>query len=99
MNFGWLAEGKKVRSQSNTFSIHQSIPHCRQVDSILSDLARKFALARFVRVSAEDLEFDLVGSSAILAYRGGILVANLVRLVDYVNDRFDVESVEDVLIR
>ncbi|KAG2173766.1 hypothetical protein INT43_005186, partial [Umbelopsis isabellina] len=77
----------------------ESIPHCREVDSILSDLARKFSLARFVRVSAEELEFDLVGSSAILAYRGGILVANLVRLVDYVNDRFDMESVEDVLIR
>jgi hypothetical protein len=68
------------------------------VDDILTDLARKYAMARFVRVSAHDLEFDLVGSSAILGYRGGLLVANLVRLVDYVNSRFDVETVEDVLL-
>lgn len=56
-------------------------------------------MARFVRVSAIDLGFDLVGSSAILAYRGGLLVANLVRLLDYVNNRFDTETVEDVLLR
>jgi hypothetical protein len=56
-------------------------------------------MARFVRVSAIDLDFDLVGSSAILAYRGGLLVANLVRLLDYVNNRFDTETVEDVLLR
>ncbi|GAB5591969.1 hypothetical protein Unana1_06869 [Umbelopsis nana] len=77
----------------------ESIPHCRQVDNIFSDLARKYAMARFVRVSAIELDFDLVGSSAILAYRGGLLVANLVRLVDYVNNRFDTEIVEDVLLR
>lgn len=76
----------------------QSIPHCRKVDDIFADLARKYAMARFVRVPALDLEFDLVGSSAILGYRGGLLVANLVRLVDYVNARFEVETVEDVLL-
>ncbi|KAG2187965.1 hypothetical protein INT44_000715 [Umbelopsis vinacea] len=77
----------------------ESIPHCRQVDDIFADLARKYAMARFVRVSAHDLEFDLVESSAILGYRGGLLVANLVRLVDYVNSRFEVETVEDVLLK
>ncbi|KAG0181164.1 hypothetical protein DFQ28_007472 [Apophysomyces sp. BC1034] len=72
---------------------------CQTLDEHLRGLAHKYALAKFIRVSALDLEFDLVGSPAILAYKSGILVANLVRLVDEVGSRFSVEDVEDVLLR
>ena len=63
------------------------------------DLAQKYALAKFIRVSATDLEFDLVGSPTILGYKAGMLVANLVRFVDYVGPRFSEEAVETALVR
>lgn len=69
------------------------------MDIHLTELAKKYVLAKFIRVSAIDLDFDLVGSPAILAYHGGILVANLVRIIDEVGQRFDVDSIEDVLLK
>lgn len=65
----------------------------------LIDLAEKYALAKFIRVSAAELDFDLVGSPAILAYRNGILVANLVRLVDCVGPVLSPDSIEQLLLR
>lgn len=56
-------------------------------------------MAKFIRVSALDLEFDLVGSPAILAYQGGILIANLVRIIDEVGTRFDIDAIEDILLK
>ncbi|KAI8969180.1 thioredoxin-like protein [Mycotypha africana] len=78
-----------------------SLPKCKELDTILTDLSKKYRLAKFLRVSAQDLDFDLVGSPAILAYKGGILVANLVRLVDQCSatSRFDIDSIEEVLLR
>ncbi|CAO3589104.1 unnamed protein product [Absidia cylindrospora] len=76
-----------------------TLEHCRQLDVILQGLARKYCLAKIIRVSALDLEFDLVGSPAILGYKDGILVANLVRLDDEVGSRYTAEAVEDVLVR
>ncbi|KAG2224127.1 hypothetical protein INT45_000142 [Circinella minor] len=77
----------------------ESISTCRKLDEFLVDLAQKYALAKFIRVSAADLEFDLVGSPTILAYKAGMLVANLVRFVDYVGPRFSEEAVEAALVR
>lgn len=77
----------------------ESLPDCRLLDDFLKSLAKKYTLAKFLRVSANDLEFDLVGSPAILAYQGGLLIANLVRIIDEVGTRFDVDSIEDILLR
>ncbi|KAI8369007.1 thioredoxin-like protein [Blakeslea trispora] len=68
------------------------LPTCLQLDDYLRQLAQKYTLAKFIRISAEELDFDLVGSPTILAYQG-------VRLVDHVGSRFDVDTVEDVLLR
>lgn len=76
-----------------------SLPKCKELDTILYDLAQKYRLAKFIRVSANDLDFDLVGSPAILAYTSGILVANLVRIIDIVGSRFDIDAIEDTLLR
>ncbi|CAO3635046.1 unnamed protein product [Cunninghamella blakesleeana] len=75
-----------------------TLDHCKQLDQILNGLAQKYCLAKFIRVSALALEFDLVGSPAILAYKSGILMANLVRLDDEVNSIYTPESIEEVLI-
>jgi hypothetical protein len=72
---------------------------CRLLDDIFVGLASKYALAKFIRVSALDLEFDLVGSPSILAYQNGLLVANLVRIIDQVGSRFDNDSIEDILLK
>jgi hypothetical protein len=72
---------------------------CRLLDDIFVGLASKYALAKFIRVSALDLEFDLVGSPSILAYQNGVLVANLVRIIDQVGSRFDNDSIEDILLK
>ncbi|KAI8988661.1 thioredoxin-like protein [Pilobolus umbonatus] len=77
----------------------ERIPKCRLLDNYLVELSQKYALAKFIRVSAVELDFDLVESPAILAYQHGQLVANLVRLVDEVGSRFDIDAVEDVLLR
>lgn len=76
-----------------------SLPKCKELDMILFDLSQKYRLAKFIRVSANDLDFDLVGSPAILAYTSGILVANLVRIIDGVGSRFDIDAIEDILLR
>ncbi|KAI8338583.1 thioredoxin-like protein [Chlamydoabsidia padenii] len=76
-----------------------SLENCRRLDDILQGLAHKYSLAKFIRVSGLDLEFDLIGSPAILGYKSGMLIANLVRLDDEVGAKYTAESVEDVLIR
>ncbi|CDH52167.1 hypothetical protein RO3G_10266 [Lichtheimia corymbifera JMRC:FSU:9682] len=76
----------------------ESIPACRTLDDFWRELARKYAFAKFVRVSARELDFDLVGSPAVLGYRNGNLVANLVRFVDMVGPAFTEEAVENALL-
>ncbi|KAI9322277.1 thioredoxin-like protein [Dichotomocladium elegans] len=76
----------------------EAIPACRKLDEFWPSLARKFALAKFVRVSAIELEFDLVESPAVLGYKGGNLIANLVRFVDHVGPQFTAEAVEEALL-
>ena len=49
-------------------------------------------------MSARELEFDLVGSPAVLGYKNGNLVANLVRFVDLVGAAFTEEAVENALL-
>ncbi|KAI9364534.1 thioredoxin-like protein [Pilaira anomala] len=77
----------------------ESLQKCKELDKHLLDLSYKYALAKFVRISALELDFDLVESPAILGYKNGILITNLVRIIDLVGERFDIEEIEDVLIR
>lgn len=76
-----------------------SIPTCKLLDEHLRGLSNKYSLAKFIRVSAIQLEFDLVESPAILVYKNGILIANLVRIIDEVSTRFDIDEIEDILTR
>lgn len=76
-----------------------SISTCKLLDDHLRGLSNKYSLAKFVRVSADELEFDLVESPAILVYKNGILIANLVRIIDEVSKRFDIDEIEDILTR
>lgn len=77
----------------------ESLQKCKELDKHLLDLSYKYALAKFVRISALELDFDLVESPAILGYKNGILITNLVRIIDLVGERFDIEEIEDLLTR
>ncbi|CAG8585611.1 1275_t:CDS:2 [Funneliformis caledonium] len=77
-----------------------SIPQCRLLNECLIHLARKFVGAKFLRILAHDLEFDPIGLPALLVYKNGELIANLVKITEEIGEtNFDADTVEEVLIR
>ncbi|CAJ0861932.1 18051_t:CDS:2 [Entrophospora sp. SA101] len=77
-----------------------SIPQCRLLNDCLANLARKYVKAKFLRILANDLDFDVVGLPTLLVYRNGRLIVNLVKVTDEIGEtNFDVDNVEDVLTR
>ncbi len=68
---------------------------------MLGDLARKHEYTRFIQLSYQEAEMDRVATPAILAYRAGDLIANLVSVVDELPADADlnVHSVEHLLQR
>ena len=63
-------------------------------------MARKFVRAKFLRILANDLEFDPIGLPALLVYKNGELIANLVKITEEIGEiNFDSDTVEKVLIR
>ncbi|GBB93191.1 hypothetical protein RclHR1_02130004 [Rhizophagus clarus] len=77
-----------------------SIPQCRLLNECLIYLARKFVRAKFLRILASDLEFDPIGLPALLVYKNGELIANLVKITEQIGEiNFDSDTVEEVLIR
>ncbi|CAB4424594.1 unnamed protein product [Rhizophagus irregularis] len=77
-----------------------SIPQCRLLNECLIYLARKFVKAKFLRILASDLEFDPVGLPALLVYKNGELIANLVKITEQIGEiNFDSDTVEEVLIK
>ncbi|CAG8600805.1 11951_t:CDS:2 [Diversispora eburnea] len=77
-----------------------SNPQCRLLNECLTQLAKKFVYAKFIRILAHDLEFDPIGLPALLVYKNGDLIANLVKITDEIGENnFDFKIVENVLIR
>ena len=52
------------------------------VEDALSTLARKHEFTRFVKLNYQDAEMIPIAVPAILAYKAGDLIANLVSVVD-----------------
>jgi len=51
-------------------------------------------------MQAREAEFDIVGLPALLAYKNGKLIANLVKVTDEIGEReFDANVIEEILIR
>ena len=69
------------------------------VEDALTDIARKNEFTRFVKLSYQDAEMDPISVPAILAYKNGELVANLVSVVDEIPAGRDLSarSLEGVL--
>lgn len=70
-----------------------------QVESHLTVLATKHTTTRFVRLHYLEAEMDAASIPAILAYKQGDLVANLVAVVNEIpsDKRLSVGSLEDVM--
>jgi len=70
------------------------------VEDALSNLARKHETTRFVKITADEAEMDIVAVPAILAYQAGELIANLVSVVDEIPDGRELSSVSlELLLR
>ena len=52
------------------------------VEDGLATLAHKHEVVRFVKLPYHEAEMDLAAVPAILAYRGGEMIANLVSIID-----------------
>ncbi|CAG8554369.1 1894_t:CDS:2 [Ambispora gerdemannii] len=77
-----------------------SIIECIRLNECLVHLARKYACVKFLRVLAHELDFDPAGLPAILAYKNGNLIANLVKITEeFDKPDFDSNIVEQVLLR
>ncbi|KAL1915013.1 uncharacterized protein VTP21DRAFT_7718 [Calcarisporiella thermophila] len=76
------------------------IPSCRLLNTCLAHLARRYSAAKFLSILADEVDFDPVGLPAVLGYRAGKLEVNLTPITDEIGeDGFDLEQVEDVLLR
>jgi len=79
---------------------NKEIPECRVLNECLTHLARKYIGVKFLRMQAREAEFDIVGLPALLAYKNGKLIANLVKVTDEIGEReFDANVIEEILIR
>ncbi|KAF0466647.1 thioredoxin-like protein [Gigaspora margarita] len=77
-----------------------SNPQCRLLNECLTHLARKFIHSKFLRILAHDLDFDPIGLPALLVYKNGNLIANLVKITDEIGEtNFDSDTVEEILLR
>ena len=71
------------------------------VEESLKPLAQKYATTRFVKLHYDEAEMDAASVPAILAYKEGELIANLVSIIDEipVDKEVNSQSLEGVLIQ
>lgn len=71
------------------------------VADCLHTLARRYLTTRFIRLHHTEAEMDAAATPAILAYKGGELFANIMRVVDEIPPGRSIssESLELVLRR
>ncbi|PUU80782.1 thioredoxin-like protein [Tuber borchii] len=73
----------------------------RFVEDCLNTLARRYATTRFVKLHHNEAEMDVAVVPAVLAYKGGELFANIMRIVDEIPSgrSLSTDSLELVLRR
>ncbi|KAL7748665.1 hypothetical protein RI367_006076 [Sorochytrium milnesiophthora] len=81
------------------------IPDCTKLNKMMTMLARRFGYAKFLRIlsTEADASFDHVALPALLVYRGGDLVCNLIRVTDEMEEvggaDFELTDCEAVLLK
>ncbi|CAZ85303.1 unnamed protein product [Tuber melanosporum] len=73
----------------------------RFVEDCLNTLARRYTTTRFVKLHHNEAEMDVAAVPAVLAYKGGELFANIMRIVDEIPSgrSLSTDSLELVLRR
>lgn len=71
------------------------------VEDCVRDLARQHKNTRFVRLHYEEAEFQAAGVPAILAYRGGDKIADMVPVMEEMPDDADLSpaALESVMMK
>ena len=71
------------------------------MEDCLNTLARRYATTRFVKLHHNEAEMDVAVVPAVLAYKGGELFANIMRIVDEIPSgrSLSTDSLELVLRR
>lgn len=90
---------------SNVFVIihiyDEFLAACRSLNKALTKLAKMYPTAKFCRVQAEHVQvsdaFKKDGLPALLVYRNGEMVGNLLKVSDDLGTEFEVEDVETFL--
>ncbi|KAK9761287.1 hypothetical protein K7432_013928 [Basidiobolus ranarum] len=74
---------------------------CKRMNECLDRIAARYVHAKFLKIPSveADPDFDPIALPAILAYKNGTLVANLIRVTEELGDRFDEEAVEALLVK
>ncbi|ORY08278.1 thioredoxin-like protein [Basidiobolus meristosporus CBS 931.73] len=74
---------------------------CKRMNDCLDRIATRYVHAKFLKIPSveADPDFDPIALPAILAYKNGELIANLIRVTEELGDRFDEEAVEALLVK
>ncbi|XP_019851966.1 PREDICTED: phosducin-like protein [Amphimedon queenslandica] len=74
---------------------------CVKLNRCLADLAKKYPTVKFCRIQSHQLElskeFQEKGLPAILVYKSGNMIGNLLRVTDTLGESFKMNDIEDFL--
>ena len=62
------------------------------MEDAIATIARKHEYTRFVKLSYQDAEMSPAAVPALLAYKGGDLIANLVSIIDEIPEGRDLST-------
>lgn len=92
---GYLDAIEKVSRDATVvvFVYDQESEVCAMIESAMKPLVSQNPTVRFVKVHFEEIEFDMAGVPAILAYRNqGDLFANLTAMIDMIPEEDDLDT-------
>ena len=80
---------------------HSTIHTCQMLQSSLEKLSQSMIHTQFIQVYAleANANLDMICLPAVLIYRGGELIHNLVRFTDDLPKRFSVDDVRDIFVK
>lgn len=74
-------------------------PTSKKLDGCLIQLAGRYATTKFIRIKAQEVDFDEEVCPTVLVYRAGDLIANLVMISYELSEDFDSSELEELLTK
>lgn len=90
-----------IFAATSSDKVKQQSSESQFVEDCFNTLARRYATTRFVKLHHQEAEMDPAVVPAVLAYKGGELFANIMRIVDEIppGRNLSTDSLELVLRR